>query len=545
MRTNLPVTQREYPFPSGKTVVSTTDLKGRITHCNDIFIELSGFSKEELLGQPHNLVRHPDVPEEAFRDLWDTLEKGFPWTGIVKNRRKDGDHYWVVANATPVMDGDRPVAYLSVRTEPTRAQIEAAEALYAVMRAEQESGRLVHRLHHGNLLKDTLMARLGRALSPTMSAQINTTGVLLGVLGLAVGLTLAGGWSTISLPGLSGGLALAALLGWLGAWRLRVLTTAPLDRLLAFANRMAAGDLTHALERRNTGVLGRLEGSLHQLSVNIRSIVSDARKEVQRMEGATSQVVSNSSELAARTEAQAASLEESAASMKQISGNVQQTAESARQVAELATQATQVTERSGEAVKAVTQTMQTINESSNRIGEIIQVIDGIAFQTNILALNAAVEAARAGESGRGFAVVASEVRSLAGRSADAAKEIKQLIQDSATKVEAGTRLTDNARATMEEAVSKARQVNALIADIHMATSEQSIGISQINQALNHIGELTQQNNSMVGDLSGLSVALQTQAHGVSDAMRVFRLSQTDSRSQPNAVELRREMKRLG
>jgi aerotaxis receptor len=437
------------------------------------------------------------------------------------------------------------VAYLSVRTEPTRAQIEAAEALYAVMRAEQESGRLVHRLHHGNLLKDTLMARLGRALSPTMSAQINTTGVLLGVLGLAVGLTLAGGWSTISLPGLSGGLALAALLGWLGAWRLRVLTTAPLDRLLAFANRMAAGDLTHALERRNTGVLGRLEGSLHQLSVNIRSIVSDARKEVQRMEGATSQVVSNSSELAARTEAQAASLEESAASMKQISGNVQQTAESARQVAELATQATQVTERSGEAVKAVTQTMQTINESSNRIGEIIQVIDGIAFQTNILALNAAVEAARAGESGRGFAVVASEVRSLAGRSADAAKEIKQLIQDSATKVEAGTRLTDNARATMEEAVSKARQVNALIADIHMATSEQSIGISQINQALNHIGELTQQNNSMVGDLSGLSVALQTQAHGVSDAMRVFRLSQTDSRSQPNAVELRREMKRLG
>jgi len=544
VRTNLPVTQREYPFPSGQTVVSITDLKGRITHCNEVFIQLSGFTKEELLGQPHNLVRHPDVPEEAFRDLWATLEEGLPWTGIVKNRRKDGDHYWVVANATPLMEGDRPVAYLSVRTEPTREQIEAAEGLYAVMRGEAQAGHLVHRLRRGALYRDTWGARLVRLLRPTVPAQINTLALLLAALGLGGGVIAAGGWAAVSSASLAGAVAVLAAVAMLGAWRIQALTINPLKGLLGFANRMAAGDLTRSLESRHGGTLGQLERALNQLNVNIRSIVSDARTEVERMGRETHGIASGNRELSARTQSQGARLEETAASMEQISGNVKQTADAARQAAELAGQATRITERSGQAVQDVTQNMHAINESSRRIGEIVQVIDSIAFQTNLLALNAAVEAARAGEQGRGFAVVAAEVRQLANRSSGAAREIAQLIQDSATKVVAGTKLSDAARQTMEEAVSAARQVNSLIAEIHTAVDEQHLGIEQVNEAMVHMDELTQQNNQLVDDLARSGVALEQQSRGVADAMRVFRLSQADVVHTQDAVALRREMKQL-
>ena len=523
-------------------MVSTTDLKGRITHCNEVFIELSGFTKEELLGQPHNLVRHPDVPAEAFRDLWDTVRQGMPWTGVVKNRRKNGDHYWVVANVTPVMDGEKTVAYLSVRTEPTREQILVFEALFAMMRTEQQNGVLVHRLQHGALHRHTWRGRVSRALYPGVNAQITTLAVLMGTVGIAAGILAAGGLPALSGAAFVSAIALMLAACLLGAWRLRAITTQPLQRLLDFANRMAAGDLTKRLDSQHSGLLGRLERALNQLNVNIRSIVSDARTEVDRMGCATSRITVGSQDLAERTAAQAASLEESAASTTQITGTVGQTADAARQASVLATQAAQVTERSGLAVQAVTQTMQAISESSHRIGEIIQVIEGIAFQTNILALNAAVEAARAGEQGRGFAVVASEVRSLAGRSAAAAKEIKQLIQDSAAKVAAGTRLTDDARITMDEAVGTAREVSSLIADIHTATAEQSRGIAQINEALTHIESLTQQNTSLVNELSTSATALELQSRGVSDAMRVFRLSRHDAVDTPDAVALRREMK---
>ncbi|MFY9511037.1 MAG: PAS domain-containing protein, partial [Rubrivivax sp.] len=166
MRLNHPVVDREFPFPPGETLVSTTDLKGRILYCNPAFIAVSGYTKEELLGQPHNLIRHPDMPEEAFRDMWQTIAGGRPWSAAVKNRRKDGSHYWVMANVTPLMEGDVPVGYMSVRTEPAREDIQAAEALYTTMRAEKAAGHSIHRLQSGALRLHTPLARTLRALKP-------------------------------------------------------------------------------------------------------------------------------------------------------------------------------------------------------------------------------------------------------------------------------------------------------------------------------------------------------------------------------------------
>ncbi len=541
MRTNLPVTQREYPFPSGLNLVSTTDLKGRITYCNEAFVEVSGFLQEELLGQPHNLVRHPDMPEEAFRDLWQTLDQGLPWTGLVKNRRKSGDYYYVVANVTPIMNNDHPAGYLSVRTEPTRAQVALSESLYATMRGEQQAGKLVHRLHRGAVQTHGLLGHMGRMLQPSINARITLLTLLTAGLGMAAGALTTSNEASLFQSQRMGAAILALGVGLLVSWRIKALTTKPLQKLLAFANGMAAGDLTRELQSDNSGVMGRLGQALNQFRVNIRSIVSDARTEVIRMGGATASIAAGSLELSARNESQAASLEETAASISQIAGNVRQTAEAARQAAALAADATQITERSSQAVQAVSQTMGEISASSQRIGEIIQLIDGIAFQTNILALNAAVEAARAGVQGRGFAVVATEVRSLASRSAEAAKEIKQLIQASAKKIEQGAWLTENARRTMAQAVNTSGQVSAHITQIHSAVEAQSTGIVEINAALNHIENLTQKNNALVHELADSSAALDRQSHAVADSMRVIRLSRTDVVVTADAVELRRRM----
>ena len=536
MRLNLPVIDKEFPFPAGETLVSTTDLKGRILYCNPPFISVSGFTKEELLGQPHNLIRHPDMPEEAYRDMWDTISKGNPWSAPVKNRRKDGTHYWVMANVTPLMDGDRPGGYMSVRTMPTREQVDAAENLYAKMRAEKQAGRMVHTLNAGSLVVNTFGGRLKRALSIGISGQLMLVSFVIAALAIAgcVLLTqqLPGSWMTF------GEISLALLLGLLGGWQLRRMTIAPLQDLLKFANRMAAGDLTQKLEVTRNDDIGRLMRALSQLNVNLQSIVRDARTEVEHMRDATAEIAAGNQDLSSRTESQASSLEETASSMEQITGAVKLSVDSAQQAAVLAEQTIGVAQRSSEAVGQVTDTMHRISESSHRISEIIQVIDSIAFQTNILALNAAVEAARAGEQGRGFAVVAAEVRALAQRTTGAAKEIKQLIDESTDKVQAGNRLTEAAQQTMRDALESVRQVGTMISEISSGAREQLSGISQVNEAVAQMDTITQQNAALVEEIAASAMQLQGQASTVAETVQVFRLGHGDVVMQ-DAVALRR------
>lgn len=542
MRTNLPITQREYAFPAGQALVSTTDLQGRILYCNPAFIEVSGYIREELLGQPHNMIRHPDMPEEAFRDMWQTIESGQPWSGLVKNRRKNGDHYWVMANVTPLLDGDRPVGYMSVRTLPDRQQVSEAETLYARMREAASRGGGGPRLQAGRLAPQGVLARGLDRLQGDGHWRTQAL-CLLGV---------AGGWGGAQLmslwPGQLAATAAAALLAAgvsVGvAALIRRQNQEPLKALLRFANRLAAGDLTGQLSTGQPGLSGRLARALNQLSVNLMAIVGDTRAGVERLRHTSHDLASGNRNLAERTESQASSLEQTSASMAEITETVRHSADTARDVADVARQAADVTARSTEAVKEVTVTVEAIADASRRIREITQVIDGIALQTNLLALNAAVEAARAGEQGRGFGVVAGEVRQLAQRTSVAAREIKDLIEDAGLKVEAGSEQTRRACGTMEEAQAAVQRMSELVAGISAGASEQLNGISQINEAVSHMDQLTQKNAALVDELSSASETVTGQAQAVTEAVAVFRLDAAAPAlaHASDAVSLRREMK---
>jgi methyl-accepting chemotaxis protein len=903
MRTNLPVNNVEYELKEGSSIVSKTDLKGLITYVNPDFIEASGFTEKELIGQPHNLVRHPDMPVEAFDDLWRTLKAGRPWTGLVKNRRKDGGYYWVIANATPIFESGSCIGYMSVRSKPTRAQIEAHEAAYRLFREGKQGGlrilegkavgggalnnikrRLSHlkirnrmisvfvvmiaaavvsgifnyiavqdtavqfkdvatrrlqmnsevnrlqflmadnraqimlalqhdpkgkfaRLHDhpvdkhiaaiaknnedidvvmrvlienshsdeskallnkvkearaayisegiipasefirrgefenaGVLLLEIINPRLQEArdavtaqaehekvdaihayemsdaesktaesiqaalfigsttlslllawlllravLDPIRTAREQLTRISQGhyhdVIGVKrddeVGMLLYSmkamqirmGFevsdarrindevtrvkigldnvstnvmiadkhrniiymnkaicemfmsaqadirkdfpafdannllgsnidqfhknpahqaqvlehlrgthkATIKIGGHTFVLTVSAILNdkgdhlgsaveWIdrtielaveeeianivaaaarGDFTQRIAvegksgfflqmaqninqlletSSVGLDEVVRVLGALSNGDLTQTISGDYQGTFGQLKDDSNATVAQLTETISRIKEAADTINTASKEIAMGNTDLSQRTEEQASSLEETAASMEQLTSTVKQNAENARQANQLAVGASDIAAKGGDVVSQVVHTMSSITESSKKIVDIISVIDGIAFQTNILALNAAVEAARAGEQGRGFAVVASEVRNLAQRSAAAAKEIKTLIGDSVDKVTVGTELVDKAGKTMEEVVNAVKRVTDIMGEITAASTEQSQGIEQVNTAITQMDDVTQQNAALVEEAAAAAESMEEQARELAQLMSTFILS---------------------
>ncbi len=298
----------------------------------------------------------------------------------------------------------------------------------------------------------------------------------------------------------------------------------PIKEALETAQRVAAGDLTSDISTTSTDEPGQLLMALKEMNDSLSKVVSNVRQGSEGVSTASAEIASGNHDLSARTESQASALEQTAASMEELSSTVKQNADSARQANQLAMNASTVAVKGGAVVAQVVDTMKGINDASRKIADIIQVIDGIAFQTNILALNAAVEAARAGEQGRGFAVVASEVRSLAGRSAEAAKEIKQLISASVERVEQGTTLVDEAGVTMTEVVDSIKRVTDLVGEISAASNEQSLGVTQVGEAVSQMDQVTQQNAALVEEMAAAASSLKSQAQDLVQTVAVFKTS---------------------
>ncbi|MDP2902714.1 MAG: methyl-accepting chemotaxis protein [Methylovulum sp.] len=736
MKINMPVTDKEVLMKKGEILVSRTDLKGCITYANDAFVAISGYTREELIGANHNIIRHPDMPAVAFADLWATLKQGRPWTAPVKNRAKSGDYYWVEANVVPVYKNGELVEYLSSRYAPSREQISKAEALYkqldantaklrptglaARVKTVQESaipkrvafslaaflvpiGLFMYQLflsqqypllatvailavaatainislardmlrsieagiyvlycmgegkfrNHLNLdrndqLGDLLRgiyimqvklssqlaefrqvtedaARINRALDNAQSgvmiadAKFNIIymnrsvqnmfnkaeldirkqlpdfdahkmmganidffhknpahqrGMLEKLTGPFRSESIIGGHNLVVVANPvfnEDGGRIGFVAEWLdrsveakveqeiakvvdgaalgdfsqriseqdkegfflalgrGINQLMETSSTGLNEVVRVLEALARGDLTEKITNDYSGAFGQLKHDSNTTVEKLKGIISQIIEASDIIHSAAGEIAAGNNDLSHRTEEQAASIEQTAASMEELTSTVRANTQSANHASQLAVEASDIAAKGVNVVGQVVLTMEDINQSSHKIGDIISVIDDIAFQTNILALNAAVEAARAGDKGKGFAVVAVEVRNLAQRAAKAAGEIKELIHDSVGKVQDGTKLVAQAGQTMEEIVTSIRSVTSIMAEIAAASTQQSAGIEQVNQAIAQMDNVTQQNAALVEQASAAAESMEEQAQNLLATVGQFRLGNPPGR----------------
>ncbi|MEG1210184.1 MAG: PAS domain-containing methyl-accepting chemotaxis protein [Leclercia sp.] len=509
MKRNNHVTQNEYFLNEGSTLMSTTNTQSHITYANSTFIEASGYKEEHLIGEPHNVIRHPDMPPEAFGDLWFTLQQGESWTGLVKNRRHNGDHYWVRANVTPVYQNDTLTGYISVRNIPTREEIDASEQLYQRVRNNEIKG---HRFYKGLLVRRGVFSFLSLFKKLSTAKRVNYALIVLALLMLSLPLLFPTG---VIQSGIM------ALLFIVLAIYLNAQICRPVKTIVKQMQRVVSGRKTDYYHFDRVDEIGLMMRLVNQSGLNLNSLVDDVGAQISGIRNISQQVEKEGHALQARSEETSGDLQQTAAAVEEIASAVKQTAETAGEAILMADQ-TSASARGGEAImKQTIGMMQSVSKDNGQIVDIIAVIDRIAFQTNILALNAAVEAARAGEAGRGFAVVAAEVRNLAQHSASAAKEIAALIEKNVASVNAGVDMVAQTETHLTAMIGNVLNMSALIKEIGHATQEQTQALSLINESISRIGVMTHNNNGMVDHVTSAASQLTQRTTRLQQAIAVF------------------------
>jgi methyl-accepting chemotaxis protein/aerotaxis receptor len=522
MRKNFPVTDIEYPVSDETLIVSKTDLKGKIAYFNDDFVAAAGFTSDELIGQPHNIIRHPDMPPEAFDNLWDTLKQGKPWLGAVKNRRKNGDFYWVLATASPIRENGQVTGYTSIRTKLPADQRKLAEEVYAAIREKKPHG---YRIDAGIIRRRSLLDRFSLFTS-TLKARLVTMLALQTMFMLALGiggaLSAAGASSLVLLLLAVGGSAVAGFTGLATMRAIRGpmahlndtmlnLVQDKLDNRIVIERDDEIGealrnlqtvqtiirfsrDEVQAVQRRaeqqRKADMTELAGSFEAAVGEIVETVSSAATELEASASTLSTTANRAQELAA---AVASGSEEASTNVHSVASAAEEMSSSVREISRQVQESARIASEAVGQAHATTEQVSELSRAAARIGDVVELINAIAGQTNLLALNATIEAARAGEAGRGFAVVASEVKALAEQTAKATGEIGQQIGG----IQAATQESVGAIGAISGTIARLSEISSAIA---AAVEEQGAATQEIARNVQQAAQGTQRVSANVGDV---------------------------------------------